>query len=116
MDYTQLTQVLTWIVGIGAPAIVAYVLSLVVENWKGWATLPHNFKVLAPMIVSVLLSVGASQLLKYPEIIEQIQPWFQVTMSAVLAYLSSQKAYITEIKAGYGQRFASMTKKSLPLG
>lgn len=112
MNYTDLTQVLTWIVGIGAPAVVAYVLSFVVENWKGWATLPHNVKVLAPMIVSVLLSIGASQLLKYPDIITQIQPWFQVTMSAVLAYLSSQRAYITEMKAGYGQRYAALRAKN----
>lgn len=116
MDNTNLTLVLTWIVGVGAPAIVAYVLSFLVENWAGWATLPHNVKVLAPMVVSVLLSIGASQLLQYPAIIAQIQPWFQVTMSAVLAYLATQKAYITEQKAEYGQRFAALRAKKLAGG
>lgn len=113
MDYTQLTQVLTWIVGVGAPAIVAYVLSFVVENFSWWAKLPHAVKVLAPMVVSVALSVGASVFLQYPAIIAQIQPWFQVTMSAILAYLATQKAYITEQKAEYGQRFAALRAKKL---
>jgi|OpeIllAssembly_1097287.scaffolds.fasta_scaffold00448_7 hypothetical protein len=113
MDYTQLTLVLTWIVGVGAPAIVAYVLSWVVENWKGWSTLPKDVKVILPMVVSVGLSVGASQLLKYPEIIASIQPWFQVTMSAVLAYLASQKAYLTAMNKGYGARFARPDSKSV---
>ncbi len=113
MDYTQLTQVLTWLIGIGAPAVIAYVLSFVVENVSWWATLPRTVKVIVPMLASVLLSVGASILLQYPPIIAQIQPWFQVTMSAILAYLATQKAYITEQKAEYGQRFAALRAKRL---
>lgn len=112
MDYTQLTLVLTWIVGIGAPSIVAYVLSWVVENWSGWSTLPKEVKFILPMIVSVGLSIGASQLLNYPEIIAKIQPWFQVTMSAILAYLASQKAYLTAMTKGYGARFYRPTSKN----
>lgn len=112
MDYTQLQQVLLWIAGVGAPAIVTYVLSWVVENWKGWSTLPHDVKVIVPMIVSVLLAIGANQLLQYPDVIATIQPWFQVTMSAILAYLSSQKAYLTAMEGGYGQRFISATSKT----
>ncbi len=111
MDYTQLTQVLTWIVGMGAPAIVAYVLALLVENWTGWGNLPHTVKVVVPLLASVLLSVGASQLLKYPGTIAQIQPWFQVTVSAVLAYLASQKGYLEVITKQYGQRFAEVRSK-----
>lgn len=111
MNYTDLQLVLTWIVGMGAPAIVAYVLSLVVENWAGWSTLPHNIKVLVPMVVSILLSIGASLLLQYPAIIAQIQPWFQMVVSAVLAYLSSQKAYMTVLERQYGQRFTALRAK-----
>jgi hypothetical protein len=113
MDYTQLTLVLTWIVGMGAPAIIAYVLSLVVENWAGWANLSHNVKVLIPMLASVLLSVGASYALKYPAIISQIQPVFQVTVSAFLAYLASQKGYMEVLAKQYGQRFSELRAKKL---
>jgi hypothetical protein len=111
MDSTQLNQVLLWITGVGAPAIIMYVLSWVVENWKGWINLPKDVKFLLPMVASVMLSVGASQLLKYPEVISSIQPWFQVTMTSILAYLFSQKAYMTSTKAGYGKRFVSRTAK-----
>ena len=112
MDWTQAQQVLVWITGVGAPAIVAVLLSWVVENWKGWSTLPHNLKVILPMIVSVGLAVGADQLLHFPDIVAQIQPWFQVLMSAILAYLSSQSAYMKAMKNGYGKRFVSINSKA----
>jgi predicted tellurium resistance membrane protein TerC len=111
MNYTDFQLVLTWVVGMGAPAIVAYVLALVVENWAGWANLSHNIKVLVPMLASILLSVGASMLLKYPAIIAQIQPWFQMTVSAVLAYLASQKGYMQVLEKQYGQRFKMLRAK-----
>ena len=113
MDYSQLQQVLLWLTGIRAPMVIMYVLSWVVENWKGWSTLPKDVKFLVPMVASVLLSVGASQLLQYPQIIAGIQPWFQVTMASVLAYLASQKAYLTAMNAGYGARFARPDSKNI---
>jgi len=115
MDSTSLEQVLLWIAGLGAPAIVAYVLSWVVENWKVWSTLPKEVKFLTPMIVSVLLSVGAAQLLKYPDVIASIQPWFQVVMASVIAYLSSQKAYLTAMSKGYGARFSRPDSRNVQI-
>jgi len=112
MDYTQLQEVLLWISGIGAPIIVAYVLSWVVENWAIWSTFPKEVKFLVPMVVSVGLSVGSAQLLNYPEIIATIQPWFQVVMSSILTYLASQKAYMGALKAGYGKRFRTPTSRA----
>lgn len=111
MDWTQLQQVLLWFAGIGAPIVVAYLLSWVVENWKAWSTFPKEVKFLVPMVVSVGLSVGAAQLLKYPAIIATIQPWFQVVMSSILTYLASQKAYMSAMKAGYGKRFITPTSR-----
>jgi chromate transport protein ChrA len=115
MDSTQLGQVLLWLTGVGSPIVIMYILSWVVENFKWWITLPKDVKFLAPMVASVLLSVGASQLLQYPEIIATIQPWFQVMMASILAYLFSQKAYMTAMKADYGKRFASKAFK-FPMG
>lgn len=113
MDLTNLAQVLLWIAGIGAPSIIAYILSWVAENWKAWSTFPKEVKFLTPMIISILLSLGAAQLLKYPDVIATIQPWFQVVMSAVLAYLSSQKAYMTAMARGYGARFSHPDSKNM---
>jgi hypothetical protein len=114
MDWTNLQQVLVWIAGIGAPIIVAYLLSWVVENWSAWSTFPREVKFIAPMVVSVGLSLLSAQLLNFPEVITQIQPWFQILMSAILTYLSSQKAYMSAMKAGYGKRFITPTSK-MPL-
>jgi len=110
MNYSDLQQVILWLAGMGSPILIMYVLSFVVENWKGWANLPHNVKIGLPMLASVLLTVGASMLLKYPEVIATIQPWFQMVVSAVAAYLASQKAYIAAMRSAYGQRFSSSTR------
>jgi chromate transport protein ChrA len=106
MDWTNATIVLTWLAGIGAPAVVAILLSLLAENWKAWTTFPTLVKTLVPMVVSILLSVGSSMLLKYPELLAQIQPWFQVITSAIIAYIASQKTYQGSLKSRYGKRWS----------
>jgi hypothetical protein len=105
MDWTNLKEVLVWLTGVGSPAVIAYALSWLVENWKGWSKLPRDVKFLAPMIASVLLSIGANQALQYQGVIAEIQPWFQITMSSILAWLASQKAYLSVLDSGYGKRF-----------
>lgn len=112
MDYTQLTQVLLWLAGIGAPVVVGYALSWIVENWKAWSTFPTGVKFTVPLVVSVLLSVGAKYLLNFPDIVAQISPYFTLIMTSVLTYLSTQKAYITAIDKGYGARFSKPTSKN----
>lgn len=116
MDSTNFQQVLLWLTGFGAPAVIAAVLSWVVENWAGWSTLPHNVKVALPMLASVLLSVGAGLLLKYPNVVATIQPWFQVVVSAFIAYGASQLAYMKTKMTQYGQRFSQPNSKKLRLG
>lgn len=105
MNWTDLEQVLLWLAGMGSPVVVMYVVSFLVENWKKWSLLPHWVKFYGPMLLSVLLTIGASALLKYPEVISSIQPWFQVTVSAIIAYAASQVGYMKVKSARYGARF-----------
>jgi len=105
MDWTNIEVVLVWITGMGAPAIVMVLLSLLVENWNGWSTLPKIVKFILPMLASVGLSVMASVLLKHPELLELLAPWFQVVMASIIAYIASQKTYQATLKANYGARF-----------
>ncbi len=107
MNWSDLQQVLLWLTGMGSPAVVMYVLSFLAENWKQWSLLPHWVKFYLPMILSIGLTVGAVSLLKYPAVIESIQPWFQVVVTAIIAFLASQKAYMTAMSSRYGKRFAS---------
>jgi len=111
MNYSDFQQVILWLAGMGSPALVMYILSWVVENWKGWSLLPHNVKFLLPMILSVLLTIGANVLLQYPDVMATIAPGFQLVVTAVFAYLASQKAYLTAMRGGYGKRFSSKSSK-----
>lgn len=111
MDYTQLEQVLLWLTGIGAPMVVGYIFSWVVENWKKWSTLPKEVKFTVPLVISVLISVGAKYLLDFPDIVEEISPYFTMIMTAILTYLSTQKAYMTAMDKQYGARFRSPTSR-----
>lgn len=105
MNWSDLQQVLLWLTGMGSPAVVMYILSFVAENWSKWSTFPHWVKFYLPMVLSILLTVGSVTLLKYPEVIATIQPWFQVVVTAIIAYIASQKAYMTAKSAKYGARF-----------
>lgn len=107
MDYTQFGEVLLWLTGIGAPIVVGYLLSWVVENWKKWSTFPKEVKFVVPLVVSVLLSIGAKYLLNFPDIVEEISPYFTMVMTAILTYLGTQKAYMIAMDKGYGARFKS---------
>jgi hypothetical protein len=86
-------------------------LSLVAENWSGWANLPVLVKKWLPPILSVGLSIIASIALKYPELLALIQPWFQMVVSAILAYIASQKTYQGSLKAQYGERFSKQLRR-----
>ena len=108
MDWTNLKDVLTWLIGAGAPALTMILLSLLAENWKQWSTFPSWVKFFVPVLCSTLLSVGAGLLLKYPELLAQIQPWFQIVVSAILAYIASQKTYQNSMNAGYGKRYVQL--------
>lgn len=105
MNYSDLQQVLLWLAGMGSPAVVMYIVSFLVENWKQWSLLPHWVKFYGPMVLSVLLTIASVSLLKYPDVISTIQPWFQVTVTAIFAYIASQKAYMTAKSSRYGARF-----------
>jgi hypothetical protein len=110
MNWTDITTFLTWLAGIGAPAVVAILLSLLAENWPAWSNFPHAVKFIVPMIVSVGLALLANVLLGYPALLAQIAPWFQMVVSAILAYIASQKTYQGTLKAQYGSRFSQASK------
>ncbi len=102
IDFTDFRAVLIWLAGAGAPYIVGYLVSLLAENWPKWHDLPRAVKFFTPMIFSLLLSVGATLLLNYPEVIGAISPWWAIVVAAILAYLGTQNAYIASKRAGYG--------------
>jgi hypothetical protein len=119
MDMTQLSQVLLWLTGMGAPIAAMALLSLLAENWPKWSTFSSNIKFYTTIILTVVIALLSAFGLKYTVMIATIQPWFQVAVSAVLAYYASQKTYQGSLNSRYGKRFSrsnSKTVKQLPLG
>ena len=103
VNVIDLKSVLEWLVAGGAPIVVMYAISLLAENWEKWHTLPKLVKFLVPMILSALLAVGAQVLTGYADVIvEQIAPWWKVVVVAIMAYIGSQKAYMSTKLSGYG--------------
>ncbi|CAK0759981.1 membrane hypothetical protein [Gammaproteobacteria bacterium] len=104
MDVLNLTNVLTWLVGPGSAIVAGYMLSLLVENWKGWHKLPRWVKFLAPLVASPLLSLLAALALNYTDLLKQVAPWYQIAVSSLLTYVATQRAYMTAQKSGYNYK------------
>lgn len=103
-DFTNITFVLMWIAGAGGPYLAGKLVSYLAENWKKWHTLPIRVKFVVPMIVSVLLSSGATYLLGRADLLTEISPIYTMLSLSVLAYLGTQKGYMETKQAGYGRK------------
>src|SRR4030065_787018 len=106
VDPTSFTSVLLWIIaGPGVVFLVGKFVSLVLENWSGWANFPTSVKFLVPIVLAALLGVGAQLLLAQPELVAAVEPWFKTVMLAILAWVGSQSQYLATKQAQYGARF-----------
>jgi hypothetical protein len=110
-DFTDFPAVLVWLTGVGAPFVVGYAMSWILENWEFWHTLPPRVKFAAPMVLSVLLSIGARYLLQEVDVIGAISPYWTMIVSAILIWLGSQRAYLTAHKQGYPPTVRAQTKE-----
>jgi hypothetical protein len=100
--HLSLASVLTWLaVGAGAPYIIGQVVSFLAANSQKWNSLPTKVKTFAPMVFSVVISVGAQALLKNSEIMKIVAPYFTMVMIAFMNYLGSQHAYQKSLATGY---------------
>ena len=102
VDWTILQSVLAWLVVGGSVFVVNYAFAWLAENFEFWHKLPSWLKFVIPVVTSVLLAVGAQQLLLYPDIIAIVQPYWALFVTILLAWLGSQKGYITAKAANYG--------------
>lgn len=86
-------ELLKWISVPGAPMIVMYLVAQVLEKWPTWATAPKWLKWTLPILSSVALSLLSNYLIALPGFVEQFGPIVASIMTAILAYLSSQKSH-----------------------
>jgi len=104
VDYTSIVAVLTWVMGFGAPFLVGKLFAYLAENWSKWHELPKEVKFIIPMIVSVLLALGAQALLGQPAFLEQLAPYWTAVAQAIIAYLGTQQGYMEAKRASYGRK------------
>lgn len=92
-NWTNLSFTLTWLAGAGAPILSMAFFAEYIEKIPAWHKLHKTVKFIVPMVVSVLLSIGATYLLSNTDIVELLAPHFGLMAVAVLAYLQSQKTH-----------------------
>lgn len=108
---TDLVATLMWISGVGAPYVIGWVVSLLLENAAWWIKLDSRIKFVVPMILSVLVSIGATLLLKNAALIQVLAPWYTLIVGAIMAYLGTQQGYMATKKAEYGKRYKNLEKQ-----
>ena len=101
-DWTNITVALQFVAGIGGPWLIGQLVALLAENWPTWKNLPRQVKVIAPLVGSVIVSVGATILLRQQAVIEVIGPYWTLIATAVITYLGSQYAYMQAKASGDG--------------
>jgi hypothetical protein len=89
VDWTDLGSVLAWVVSGGGAIVVALSLGALLQaNWVIWQNLAGLWKNVITLAFSALLAIGASVLLNYTQIVELIQPWYQIIASVVISWLA----------------------------
>lgn len=93
-EFVDLAVLLAWIVAGGSVILAGMAFAYLAENWPAWNNLPKPVKVITPLIVAIVLSIGSTLLLQQKELLTQVQPWWAVIFQTLLAYVASQKAYL----------------------
>jgi len=110
-DWTDLNEVLLWLVAGGASIIVAAVFAFLAENFEFWHKLHKNVKLLISLLLSALIGFGAYYLLALPDVITIIQPYWALFVTMLLAWLGSQYAYIKAKNSSYAHKAYLAAKK-----
>ena len=111
-DWTQLNEVIIWLIGGGVAVVVAAFFSFMAENFEFWHKIPKYGKLIISFVLSALIGFGAYYLLSFPDIITLIQPYWALFVTMLLAWLGSQVAYIYAKKSGYAAKTQAAALKS----
>ena len=94
-DWTQLTAVLLWLAGpLGAVIATNWIVANFLEKMAWWGKFPKTVKWLAPPIMSILIALGAQQVITIPGLADLIQPYWALVISIILGYFGSQLGHI----------------------
>lgn len=105
-EFSMLEAVITWIaIGGGSAYLVGRLFAFLVENVPAWEKVPSAAKLAIGILASGLLALAANAVLGYTELLGQLQPYYQIAVAAIIAWLSSQKALMEVKTKHYGVRY-----------
>ena len=99
----DLNTLLIYLSGAGAAYVAGKVISWVAENIPAWHNLHKTVKTLLPMLLSILITMGAQALLN-AQLAPEVDYWATVAIGAVVMYYGTQKGYMEAKINGYGQK------------
>jgi hypothetical protein len=101
-EWNDLASVLTYLATGGAAFAVNYFLAFIPENWTWWHKLNSQIKFFIPVIVSILVAVGAQLMLdNLPNVITLVQPYWTIIVMTIVAWGGSQIGYLKTKNTDY---------------
>ena len=108
---TQLAEVLLWLSASGCVLAVNWLVANFLEKQPWWNNLSVLVKYIAPLVLAVLIGLGANQIFNFPDLIAAIQPYWFIVATIVLAYFGSQLGHIMTKARPNGQMKAGTTTR-----
>ena len=97
---TDVNEVLKWLAGAGALAVVSWFASWFLEGFAWWANLASNVKALIILAVAILLGLGSTYILSLPpEVLQPYLPYLSAVVLVITAWLGTQVAHRADSRA-----------------
>ena len=97
---SDVNEVLRWLTGAGAIAVVSWFASWFLEGFAWWAALASRVRSLIILIVAILLGLGATWVLSLPpETLEPYLPYLTAIVLIITAWLATQVAHRADSRA-----------------
>jgi hypothetical protein len=103
-DWGNLEEVLLFLAAGGSAVAVAALFSFLAENFEFWHKISAKGKLILSFVFSIAIGAGAYYLLSLPDLISFVQPYYALVVTIVLAWLSSQYAYMRIKASGYAAK------------
>lgn len=95
-NYQDFAAVLTWLAAGGAATfVVNWLVANFLEKAGWWNSLDKSLKTILPLILAILIGIGAGELSKQVEVINAIQPYWTTIVLVVTSYFGSQTGHVS---------------------
>lgn len=114
----DLSQIAIFIVYLGTPAALNWIVSKLLDNWPRWNKLEPETKSTLIFLLSLVLGIGSyeAKILIPPESLAKVQDIYFVIYGIVTAWLSGQiqhERFKAALRKGQHSRIAAVRVKAL---